>query len=95
MNKTELNKDAYINKMAENLPVLRAKFGLTQEELGLKIDVSRQTIVAIETKKRKMTWSVFLALITIFRRNEVTSQLLDVFEINTDELTKFIVSKDK
>lgn len=95
MSKNELDKETYINRMAENLPVLRAKFGLTQEELGLKIDVSRQTIVAIETKKRKMTWSVFLALITIFKRNDVTSQLLDIFQINTDELTKFIISKDK
>lgn len=91
MYNTEFDKDIYIERMAENLPVLRAKFGLTQEELGFKIDVSRQTIVAIETKKRKMTWSVFLALITIFKRNDVTSQLLDIFKINTEELTNFIL----
>lgn len=88
---TEFNKDIYIDRMAENLPVLRAKFGLTQEELGLKINVSRQTIVAIETKKRKMTWSVFLALITIFKRNDITAQLLNIFKIDTDELSDFIL----
>lgn len=91
MYNTEFDKDIYIERMAENLPVLRAKFGLTQEELGFKIDVSRQTIVAIETRKRKMTWSVFLALVTIFKRNDVTSQLLDIFKINTEELTNFIL----
>lgn len=95
MNQTDLNKDIYITRMAENLPVLRAKFGLTQEDLGAKIDVSRQTIVAIETRKRKMTWSVFLALITIFKRNEITSQLLDIFQINTNELSEFILTTDK
>lgn len=92
---SKINKKKYIKAMAENLPVLRAKFGLTQEELGAKIDVSRQTIVAIETKKREMSWPVFLALLMIFRENEMTSQLLSVFKLDTEELHYFIVSVNK
>ena len=91
----EFDKKPYTDAMAENLPVLRAKFGLTQQELGSKIDVSRQTIVAIETKKREMSWSVFLALLTVFRENEITSKLLPIFGLETKELHDFLVSAQK
>lgn len=40
--------------------VLRTKAGLTQEELAQKIDVSRQTVIAIE--KGNYTPSVLLAI---------------------------------
>jgi putative transcriptional regulator len=40
--------------------VLRTKAGLTQEELAQKIDVSRQTVIAIE--KGNYTPSVLLAM---------------------------------
>ncbi len=47
----EESKKKLIENMAENLSVLRAKLNMTQEQLGLLIGVSRQTVIAIETKK--------------------------------------------
>jgi predicted transcriptional regulator len=41
----------YISCMIKNLPVLRASIGFTQEQLGTKLGVSRQTIVVIEDEK--------------------------------------------
>ena len=77
--------------MTENLPMLRTKLGLTQEELAAKIGISRSTVVSIETKKRDMTWNTFLSLILLFTKNENTNKLLNVLEIYTDELNDFII----
>ena len=66
MNKTMLNKAMYIENMTENLPALRAKLGLTQEDAAEKIGVSRVTIAMIETRKREMTWNTFLSLVHLF-----------------------------
>ena len=85
-----INKDELIKNMTENLPVLRAKLGITQEDLAEKIGISRSTIVSIENKKPEMTWNPFLSLILVFTKNEDTNKLLNVMEIYTDELHDFI-----
>ena len=85
-----INKDELIKNMTENLPVLRAKLGITQEDLAEKIGIRRSTIVSIENKKREMTWNTFLSLILVFTKNEDTNKLLNVMEIYTDELHDFI-----
>lgn len=89
------DKTKYINKFVENLPILRVKLNLTQEQLAKKASISRQTVVAIENKKRKMTWSNFLALLMIFYSNDTTKYLLLVLEIYTDELQYFLTSTEK
>lgn len=91
MNKTMLNKALYIENMTENLPALRAKLGLTQEETAEKIGVSRVTIAMIETRKREMTWNTFLSLVHLFSRNESTEKMLRIFDIYTDELNDYFV----
>ena len=44
----ELDKNTLIDNMTENLPVLRARLNMTQEDLGEKIGLSRGTIISIE-----------------------------------------------
>lgn len=51
----EQQRNALINNMAENLPVLRKKLGMTQDELAGMVGVSRSTLASIEGKKRNMT----------------------------------------
>lgn len=91
MDKKTLNKALYIENMTENLPALRAKLGLTQEETAEKIGVSRVTIAMIETRKREMTWNTFLSLVHLFSRNESTEKMLRIFDIYTDELNDYFV----
>ena len=79
------NKSVYIARMAENLPVLRAKSGLTQAELADVVGVSRQTILSVEKKQRDLTWSMFLALLNVFGSNEKTAALIDTLEIRPKE----------
>lgn len=93
MENNEINREKLIRNMTENLPMLRTRLGLTQEELADKIGVSRSTILSIENKKREMTWNTFLSLILLFIKNEATNKLLNILEIYTEEFHDFIKEK--
>ena len=89
----EKTKELLVERMTENLVVLRAKLGITQAELADIAGMSRQTILAIEKKQRPMTWNTFLSLLFIFSLNKNTEALLKLFEILTDELIDYITVK--
>ncbi len=71
----DLLKAEVITRLREELPVLRAKAKLSQEEIARKIGVSRQTYSSIETGKREMTWTNFMALIAFFQNCESTKDM--------------------
>ena len=83
-----------MSRLSENLPVFRAKLNISQEGLADIIDVTRQTISAFESNHREMTWSIFLALILVFFRNQKTKRLLVALDIYTPELDAFLAIKD-
>lgn len=74
-------QDDYISRMVKNLPVLRTAVDLTQEQLGAKLGVSRQTIVAIENEKNPLTWSLYLAMVCVFQGYAESKILLDSFNL--------------
>lgn len=83
--KTESQNDLkrrLINALKNDLPVLRARVGLSQEVLADKIGISRQTYSSIETGKREMAWTTFLALVAFFQNNE---QTLPIHKIQSGE----------
>lgn len=81
-----------IELLRSELPVLRTKAKVSQEEIASKIGVSRQTFSSIETGKREMSWTVFLALIAFFQNNDSTRQMLDNLEGLSDGLEKQLSS---
>lgn len=83
---SDKDKVLYAERMAENLPVLRKKLGLSQTSLGDLIGVSRQTISSFENKTRAIPWQVFTALLFIFNENSGTQKLLPILGIYTPEL---------
>lgn len=85
------NRELLIERMADNLPVLRKKLKLSQEELAKIVGSSRYTVMLYETKKRNMPWNIFLTLVLLFDKNEETSPLLKALEIYTEELERFIL----
>jgi len=92
---TKDEKNTLMKSMATNLPILRSKLNLSQKELANLLGVTRQTISSLENGQRKMTWSVFLALILIFFRNEPTKHLLVALNIYTPKLNDFLnISKN-
>lgn len=76
-------KAELMEKLRCELPVLRARLGISQERAAEVIGISRQTYNAIETGKREMTWPIFLSMVAFFQNNEQTDQMLkqiDEFE---------------
>ena len=69
-------RELLISRLVDELPVLRIKLGVSQTEIANLIGVSRQTYSSIETKKRKMSWGVYLSLILVFDNNKQTHNLI-------------------
>ena len=62
--------------MLRELPAIRAKLGISQAELAERVGVTRQTLSAIETGRREMSWTLFMAMLAFFENNrESLSQL--------------------
>ena len=76
MQLSENQKEVISNTLIENLPVLRAKLNLTQDDLAKQLGVTRQTIINVESKKTKISWTMVLALLLIFLANPLTIGLL-------------------
>lgn len=73
-----------ISRLTNELPVLRARLGLSQADLADKIGLSRQTYNSVETKKKCMTWTTCVALVAVFQNNSETNKLLKAMdEINS------------
>lgn len=72
----DAKKTLCIVQLTNELPILRARLGLSQEELAERVGLSRQTYNAIENKTRKMTWNTCMAFIALFSSNERTKRML-------------------
>ena len=87
---SENTKSLLIDTLTEELPALRAKIAITQEELCGIVGISRQTYSAIETKKRKVSWNVFLSLIMFFTNNEKTAPVIESIGAFPEELREML-----
>jgi DNA-binding XRE family transcriptional regulator len=85
-------KCSLIEMFTNELPVLRAKGRLSQENVSEKIGISRQTYNGIETGKRAMNWTTFLALVALFQNNEHTKQMIDQMDGFNEGMIKIMES---
>jgi DNA-binding XRE family transcriptional regulator len=69
----------YTEKMVVYLPTLRSAAKITQNHLAKKIGVARSTVVAIESKNRKLQWYIYLAMVLVFMQNDDSKKLLESF----------------
>jgi putative transcriptional regulator len=60
--------------------VYRATFGMTQEQLGAQLGVSRQTVIAIESNKYSPSLSLALRMAALFR-----VKVEDLFSLDDEE----------
>ncbi len=79
-------KRELIDKLTDELIVLRIKAGIAQEDLAKIIGISRQTYGSIERKDKVMSWGTYLALIFFFEHNNQTAQMLRQTGVFPDEL---------
>ncbi len=82
----EEKKQEYIDRMLDHIVALRTMLHMTQLEMASILGVGRQTLVSIETRKRPMTWSMFLSLMFVFSQRPETRPLLEIFGIYSDEM---------
>ena len=86
----DIDKEKLIDILTEELPVLRAKIGLSQDDVSGIVGISRQTYSAIETKKRRMTWATFIAIVLFFEQNETTRPLIEGMGAFPDDLRQLL-----
>lgn len=74
------NKEEYkriaIDILVDELPALRARIGISQDQLAEYVGLSRQTLSAIETRKRPISWQTFLSIVLYFTLNMKTNTTL-------------------
>ena len=72
--------------LAANLPTLRTKANMSQRELSNRLGFSRQTISAIEGKKRDMQWSTFSAIVLLLSKDSEVALMMAVMGILGDDV---------
>lgn len=80
-----IDKEKYTQLMASNLKVLRAKAGMTQDDLSKAAGISRQTIVQAEAT-HKLSWGTYLSLVFLFSTDEGTFELMRLLDIYPENL---------
>ncbi len=88
-----INKEKYTQLMASNLKVLRAKAGMTQDDLSKAAGISRQTIVQAEATY-KLSWGTYLSLVFLFSTDAGTLELMRLLEIYPEDLQLTSFSAD-
>jgi DNA-binding XRE family transcriptional regulator len=91
---TDALKEKLVEVLTNELPTLRAKVGLSQQDLANKIGISRQAYGAIETRKQKMTWQNFITLILLFKNDTDTARQLYFCGAYPVELEQFLKLKN-
>lgn len=89
-NPSENEKEKIINEFVELLPMLRARLGITQQELGKRVGATRQTILFAENKKRPLTWSMFLSLAFLFFMDTKTRPFLMASGVINEDLSNIL-----
>ena len=73
---SKAKKQEYINRLLPHLASLRARAGLSQDELAGLVGVSRQTYCLTESGARTLSWNTYLSIVMFFDYNCKTRDLL-------------------
>lgn len=85
----DMQNNEYLIILNEHLTMLRAQSGMKQSELADICGIARTTYSAIENKKRKMTFPVFVSLSKYFISNEKTKSVMELLGLSEDVLNHF------
>lgn len=91
----KIDKDELINKFIFGLPVLRARIGMTQDEIGEIVGISRQTYSSIETRKRKLSWTTYRSLLFVFYFDSDTRESIENADLFPENLKKTLNVNDR
>ncbi len=88
---SNVNKDKLMEKFVYQLPILRAVLDMSQDDVGEIVGLSRQTYSSIETGRRKMTWSNYMALLFFFYFNPATKDVVEHSGVFPEENEKGMI----
>lgn len=83
-----LDREALMEKMAEELPDIRNQLKVTQEALAEKTGVDAVKIKAVESGKRAFKWSEFMSILFVIWNNDIGKGILDSKGLFPEELKK-------
>lgn len=72
-----IDKERVMKILTESLPGLRAIIGISQDEMACLLGITRQSYSYMETGKRKMKWTTYMALIMFFGYNDKTKRMIE------------------
>jgi DNA-binding XRE family transcriptional regulator len=72
--------------LASNLPTLRTKSNISQNELADRLGFTRQTFSAIEGQKRDMQWSTFAAIAMFLSKDYEVNHMMSILGILDDDV---------
>ena len=81
-----LDREALMEKMAEELPDIRDQLKVSQEALGEKTGVDAAKIKAAESGKRALKWSEFMSILFVIWNNDIGKGILDSKGLFPEEL---------
>lgn len=91
----DFQKEQYQHALAKNLPLLRAKLDLSQEEVADMVGTSRQTISLIERGTREMMWDTCMSLTFLFVSNSETRSLMPPLGIDVNMIMNYLNVSDQ
>lgn len=96
MTKQELKieQNILIDRLSNNLEVLRRMANVSQDELAKCVGISRQTYSSFERGESRINWSRYLSLIFYFDNNYATNEFLKKMGIFPDWFVKYINNGD-
>ena len=94
--KTNMDKEtkkAYCERLSKNIPVLRAKLGVSQAELAQRVGIARSSLALYEVGKKDLPWSVFVAMLMLFISNNETKAVFNSLDIYDKKLDAYLMFK--
>ena len=81
-----LDREALMTRMAEELPEIREKLNVTIDALAEKTGIDITKLKASENGRRSLKWSEYLSLVFVIWNNNIGRGLLDSKGLFPDEL---------
>lgn len=71
-----MEKEQFITVMDDNIKLIRAEYGLTQEKMAPILGISKKTLVEIEKKRISLGWTGSVALASMFSDSKILNEAI-------------------
>ncbi|WDV47012.1 helix-turn-helix domain-containing protein [Clostridiaceae bacterium M8S5] len=72
-----MQKEELIDLLSKNIKLIRLENDFTQDEMSEIIGLSKKSLIEIEKGRKKLNWSVAVAICAIFNKSKVMNLVLD------------------